>query len=162
MQEETADKCVAVVINGGKISEQILRDAVMQAMQTMETNRTGDGKEATYRGKVRIVDLAPEGGELASIEITDRNIRSFERYARKYGVAYALKKDRSRKPPRYIVFFRTKQASQMEEAFREYTARALDRGEKPSIMEAVRRAARQQTKHRERERTKQKSRSEAR
>lgn len=162
MQEEAADRCVAVVIGGGKISERILRDAVMQAMRTMETNKTRDGKEATYRGKVRVGDLAPEGGELASIEITDRNIRSFERHARKYGVAYALKKDRSRKPPRYIVFFRAKQASQMEAAFREYTAGTLDGEKKPSVLEALGKAARRRAKHRERERTKQKSRSEAR
>jgi hypothetical protein len=36
-----------------------------------------------------------ERGRAPNIEITDSNIRSFDRVARKYGVDYAVKKDRS-------------------------------------------------------------------
>lgn len=33
---------------------------------------------------------------MVNIEITDKNIKSFERYARKYGINYALKKTRAK------------------------------------------------------------------
>lgn len=41
---------------------------------------------------------------MSNIEVTDGNIKSFERVARKYGVDFALKKDVSSQPPRYLVF----------------------------------------------------------
>lgn len=43
---------------------------------------------------------------VSNIEITDSNIKSFERVARKYGVDFAVKKDRSVSPPKYLVFSR--------------------------------------------------------
>ena len=33
---------------------------------------------------------------MVNIEITNKNIKSFERYARKYGINYALKKTRAK------------------------------------------------------------------
>ena len=48
--------------------------------------------------------LKAEKKELSNIEITDKNIKSFEKYARKYEVDYCLKKDCSMEPPRYYVF----------------------------------------------------------
>ena len=49
--------------------------------------------------------LKEQNCELSNIEITDGNIKSFEKYCRKYNVDY-LKKDRSSEPPRYYVFFK--------------------------------------------------------
>ncbi len=161
MQEEVNEKCVMIVVNGGRISASILKDAIVLAMRNMETNLTRYGQQATYRGKVTVVDLAKNGNELSSIEITDKNIRSFERYARKYGVAYALKKDRSKEPPRYLVFFKAKDAAQMEAAFKEYTGYSLKKKERPSIIATMRSLMKEQTKHREREKTKQREKGES-
>ena len=43
---------------------------------------------------------------VSNIEINDPSIRDFERIARKYGVDYAVKKDRSTSPPKYLIFFK--------------------------------------------------------
>lgn len=43
---------------------------------------------------------------VSSIEVTDSNIKSFERVARKYNVDFAVKKDRTCEPPKYLVFSR--------------------------------------------------------
>ena len=42
---------------------------------------------------------------VSNIEITDPSIKEFEKIARKYGVDYAVKKDRSSSPPKYLIFF---------------------------------------------------------
>lgn len=47
-------------------------------------------------GKVTVKQLAKQNGGMTNIEITNKNIRSFERYARKYGINYALKKIRAK------------------------------------------------------------------
>jgi hypothetical protein len=40
------------------------------------------------------------------MEIAKTDLKGFERVTRKYGVDYAIRKDPSQDPPRYIVFFK--------------------------------------------------------
>ena len=49
--------------------------------------------------------LVGEGVGVSSIEVTDGNIKSFEWVARKYNVDFAVKKDKTTNPPKYVVFF---------------------------------------------------------
>ena len=46
------------------------------------------------------------------------NIKDFEGTAKKYGIDFALKKDISENPPRYLVFFKGRDADVMEAAFK--------------------------------------------
>ena len=57
---------------------------------------------------------------VSSIEVTDSNIKSFERVARKYNVDFAVKKDRGREPPKYLVFFKGRDADVLSQAFKEF------------------------------------------
>ncbi len=59
---------------------------------------------------------------------------SFDRVARKYGVDYAVKKDRSVSPPKYLVFFKARDADALTAAFTEFTAKTMDRVKKPSVL----------------------------
>lgn len=68
----------------------------------------GAEKETVYHGKQSMEKLKAHNQELSNIEVTDGNIRSFEKYARKYDIDYCLKKDRSAEPPKYYVFLRRK------------------------------------------------------
>ena len=73
-----------------------------------------------------------QGDGVQNIEITDKNIKSFERVARKYGVDFALKKDPAQ--GRYLVFFKARDSDALNAAFAEYTAKTLNREKgKPSI-----------------------------
>ena len=92
------------------------------------------------------------GAALSNIEITNKNIRSFEPIAKKYGLDYALKKDTSTKPPHYLVFFKGKDADVITMAFREYSEKILKQKEKPSIRKLLvnlKERAKQQNKQRE-------------
>lgn len=90
-----------------------------------------------------VLDVGGGNGQnqgVSNIEITDSNIKSFERVARKYGVDFAVKKDRSVSPPKYLVFFKGRDADALTAAFREYTAKEVKRAsqEKPSVLEQLR------------------------
>ena len=50
-------------------------------------------------------ELIGQNAGVSNIEITDKNIKSFEQVARKYGVDYALKKDTTGEKPKYLVFW---------------------------------------------------------
>ncbi len=131
MQEEINHKTITVYIRGAKVTAQTLKAALRAMLRAREKHRQNvqrrdaqyaqDDDVAISRGKRTLRDLQDEGSELSNIEITDENIKSFERYARKYGIDYALKKDKAADPPHYFVFFRARDVKTMEAAFKEYS-----------------------------------------
>ena len=71
--------------------------------------------------------LAGQNAGLSNIEITEKNIRCFTQTAKKYHVDFALKKDTASEQPRYLVFFKSRDADAITAAFQEFTARKLHR-----------------------------------
>jgi hypothetical protein len=61
-------------------------------------------------------------------------IRDFEKLAKKYGVDFAVRKDKSVDPPRFLVFVRSKDADALDAICKEHQARALTKNEKPSVL----------------------------
>ena len=127
MQDEVRDKSVALVIrvgkNGGKLTADLLKWAIRQYQR--QANEPQHGKQS-------VKSLVEQGGGVQNIEITDKNIKSFERVARKYGVDFALKNDPSQ--GKYLVFFKARDADALNAAFAEYTAKTLNRKRgKPSL-----------------------------
>ena len=61
----------------------------------------------------------------------------FKPCAKKYDIDFTLRKDRTTHPPRYIVIFKSKQADNLEQAFKEFTAKKLKQQERPSIRKTL-------------------------
>ena len=174
MQEEVDEKTLALIISGGKITVNIFREAVTKLLQKMEEQnriittelredvkvKKKEKKQARQMrpGKRSLRSMMREGSQLSNIEITDNNIRSFEKVARKYGITYSLKKDRSVDPPNYLVFFRAKDVDVMTAAFKEYTGVTLPRSRKASIRKRLEVAIERSAKHRAREKVRAKDR----
>ena len=131
MQDEVREKSVAFVIRvgktGGKLTASMLKYAIEQYLKQQRNPRAPHGKQS-------VKSLVRQGAGVQNIEITDKNIRSFQSVARKYGVDYALKKDTSSQPPRYLVFFKARDTDALTAAFREFSGKQLKRSKKPSIL----------------------------
>lgn len=131
MQDEVREKSVAFVIRvgktGGKLTASMLKYAMEQYLKQQRNPRAPHGKQS-------VKSLVRQGAGVQNIEITDKNIRSFQSVARKYGVDYALKKDTSSQPPRYLVFFKARDTDALTAAFREFSGKQLKRSKKPSIL----------------------------
>ena len=84
-----------------------------------------------------VKQLMKQNAGVSSIEITDSNIKAFESTAKKYGVDFALKKDATESPPRYLVFFKGRDADVLTAAFQEFSAKKLTQEQKPSIRKAL-------------------------
>ena len=125
MQEEVTGKAVAIIIDGAKISEQTLEKALKAFLEAQKNKGM-----KIHRGKQSLKQLAGQNAGLANIEITDKNIKAFTAVAKKYHVDFALKKDTTAEKPRYMVFFKSRDADAMTAAFHEFTNRKL---RKPSI-----------------------------
>lgn len=132
MQEEVEYRTVALVITTGKITGRVLKDALIKLMAEIKKSR--DSPPVIPHGKQTVKELIGQNAGVSNIEINDSNIKSFERVARKYGVDYALKKDLSGDKPKYLVFFKARDADALTAAFSEYTAKILKKDKKPSIL----------------------------
>lgn len=143
MQEQISDQIITLSVKAGTMTAQELAKALEKALAAMEKQvHTASQKRNTvkvYKGKQTVKQLIGQGAGVSNIEINDKNIGSFEPVARKYGIDYALKKDSSENPPKWLVFFKSRDADAMTAAFREFTAKTLKKqtAKKPSILQAL-------------------------
>ena len=159
MQDEVNTKVVAIAIKGGRITAEVLKKALAKFIEEIEKAEKQASQPKTYRGKQSIKHLVEQNAAISNIEVTDGNIKSFERTANKYGIDYALKKDTSEQPPRYLVFFKGRDVDVMTQAFKEFSARAVKKQERPSLREQLAQKREQsKAKHREKIKVKTKER----
>lgn len=172
MQDEVNEKTISLCVRGAKMTAELLKAAMRKYLAEMEKKKqqlrqplgASEKKRAPTQkqGKQTLKKLMQQGSELTNIQITDNNIKSFDRIARKYGIDYSLKRDSSVNPPRYLVFFKAKDVEVMNSAFKEYAGVSLKKTKKMSIRKKLQIAKERVAKHREREKTKQKNREESR
>lgn len=141
MQEEVEQRTVTLAINTTKMTANILKQAISKYLahrkeKKMEKARAGPVKPC---GKQSVKQLVGQNQGVSNIEITDRNIKDFERIARKYGVDFALKKDKTGEIPKYLVFFKSRDGDALTAAFKEYTAKTERKKEKSSVIQKLRR-----------------------
>ena len=134
MQDEVNEKVVAISIKATKLSAELLQKA-MKLLLTQMKKQTD--KAMQPHGKQTLRQLMKQNTGVSNIEITDENIKAFEQTAKKYGVDFALKKDATETPPRYLVFFKGRDADVLTAAFKEISARKLTQEQKPSNRKAL-------------------------
>ena len=164
MQDEVNEKTVSLCIRCGKVTANLLKAAMKKALTKRKKEKQKlqgqkqpkqDKEDKTYKGKQSMDKLMKQNVQLSNIEITDGNIKSFERVAKKYSIDFSLKKDVNADPPRYYVFFKARDADVMTAAFKEYTGQSLNKDKKPSVRKKLQQAiSKSLKKHRELEKTK--------
>ena len=156
MQEEITQKTLALCVEASKMTAQLLQQAMKKVLADMEKHK----KNPQLRhGKQTLRQLMKHNTGVSNIEITDQNIRAFSATAKKYGIDFALKKDTSGDIPRYLVFFKGRDADVITAAFREFSAKNLEKEKKPSIRKELEQAKQQaKAQHRQREKVKTKDR----
>ena len=150
MQEEIEQKTIALAVKTGKLTGQVLQAAMKKFLAVRQT-----AKSNPHQGRQSLRQLKKDGSALSNIEITDANIGLFKPCAKKYDIDFTLRKDRTTHPPRYIVIFKSKQADNLEQAFKEFTAKKLKQQERLSIRKALS-AMKQKTAARNRQQAKEK------
>ena len=141
MQEEVENRTLTLVISGTKFTGRLFKAAISKYMahrreKKLEKQRSRDFP-VTPKGKQTVKQLIGQNQGVSNIEINDPSIKDFERIARKYGVDYAVKKDRSASPPKYLIFFKARDADALTAAFTEYTDKKVKKAEKterPSVL----------------------------
>lgn len=96
------------------ICKQINED--FNKLKNAEKDLTGQLKKK----KIPMQKLKKAGGSLVNMKIDDDNIKSFDRFAKKYNVEYSLKKDKSTQPPTYHIFFKANDFDSINKAVGDY------------------------------------------
>ena len=126
MQEEVEQKTFNIVVSTTKLTARTILNAGKAAIQQQQAKMAG--------GKQSVRMLLRQNRGVSSVEIDKTNIKGFERYAKKYGIDYAIRKDTSEVPPRYLVFFKAPDAEAFHSAFKEYSASLLNKDKRPSVL----------------------------
>ena len=91
MQEEIEQKSFNLMISTTKLSARTVLRAVKAAIRLYQSKAS--------QGKQSVRTLLRQNRGVSSVEISKTGIRGLERYAKKYGIDYAIRKDTAEVPP---------------------------------------------------------------
>lgn len=135
MQEEIENRTVNLAISTTKLTARgIIRLAAKGLAYIKRKSREAALKNEKPDGRQTIQQLIGQNQGVTNIDISQTDLKGFEKYARKYGVDYAITKDKSVFPPKYLVFFKARDADAMTAAFNAYSAEVLAKSKRPSAL----------------------------
>lgn len=136
MQEEIENRAVNLAISTTKLTARSILRLALKGLAYLRHRSRESGLEKPI-GKQTIQQLIGQNQGVTNIDISKTDLRGFEKYARKYGVDYAITKDKSALPPKYLVFFKARDADAMTAAFNAYSAEILARDKHPSVLKTL-------------------------
>ena len=136
MQEEVENRTVNLMISTSKLTGRTLVAATCKYAQHRARAKSGKAAEDSH-GRMRVEQLIRKDQGAQQIDIARSGIKDFERVLNKYGVDYAIRKDVSQEPPRFMVFFKAKDADVLTAAFKEYSVKLSQKEKRPSVLKAL-------------------------
>ena len=139
MQEDVENRTLTLAINGTKFTGRMLKAAIGKYMahrREVKQQKNRDGP-VVHHGKQSVKQLVGQGQGVDSIELTDPSTREFDRIARKYGVDYAIKRDRTSDPPKFLIFFKGRDNDAITAAFQEYAGKKVRKASRPSVLQKL-------------------------
>lgn len=138
MQEEVENRTVNLAISTTKLTARsIVRLGLKGIAYIKRKSQEAAMKNEKPTGKQTIQELIGQNQGVTNIDISKTDLKGFEKYARKYGVDYAITKDKSVLPPKYLVFFKARDADAMTAAFNAYSAEILAKNKRPSVLKTL-------------------------
>lgn len=135
MQEEIENRTVNLAISTTKLTARgIIRLAAKGLAYIKRKSREAALKNEKPDGRQTIQQLIGQNQGVTNIDISQTDLKGFEKYAHQYGVDYAITKDKSVFPPKYLVFFKARDADAMTAAFNAYSAEVLAKSKRPSAL----------------------------
>ena len=132
MQEEIENKAVNLVICTTKLTAKTIINAynAWKRQQEIKSHQNPKGKQS-------LKELIGQNQGVTNIDISKTDLKGFRSIARKYGIDYAITKNKSTDPPQYMVFFKTKDADALTAAFKEFETQKENEQDKPSVIKKL-------------------------
>lgn len=133
MQEEIEKKTLNLAVSMTRLS---VRTA-LKAIKLFISKGSGYVRKKRSTGKQSVKQLLKNPSSITSIDVLATDLRDMKRLGRKYGVDFAIKKDRSSYPAKYILFFRANSKEAMASLYKEMYELKLSKNSRPSIMDKL-------------------------
>lgn len=138
MNEEVSDKTVNLAVQVVKLSlgkiVGALREWKVQHKNNKRTRKAAKqqakANKLSKKGKQTVKELIGQGQGASSLPIGDTGLKDFKKIANKYGVDFAIVKDKTGKNPKYTVFFKAKDADAITAVLKEYSAKQVKKQKK--------------------------------
>lgn len=135
MQEEVENRTINLAISTTKLTGRSIISGLRKYMQHRERVKAQKGRKPL--GKQTVKQLLGQNQGATNTEIDKSGLKDFERLTKKYGVDYAVRKDKSVDPPRYLVFVRAKDADVLDAICKEHMAQSMNKDKRPSVLKQL-------------------------
>jgi hypothetical protein len=132
MQEEVEQKTINLAVTVTKFSWRVITGAVRSFINYRRHKQMMGPKR--YRGKQTVKQLLSQDQGATSMLVGDEGIKDFQRIAKRYGVDFAITKDKSVDPPKYTVFFKAKDMDALEAVMNEFEQVKAFKKDRPSVL----------------------------
>ncbi len=140
MQEEVENRTVQFAIRTAKLSLEMMlkgmktwHNLYQRMKQQKQYKKLYQKKDDHVHGKQSVKELIGQGDGVKSVPVTDEGIREFKKIAGKYGVDFAIVKDKQAENPQYTVFFKAKDEDAILSILRDYAAKRMKGKNKPEV-----------------------------
>lgn len=133
--EQVAKESIRFAVTTTKVTVRFLIKALITMHRLMK-----QGKDKTGKGKQTVKQLIKQGQGASSLEISGESLWNFKRIANRYGVDFAIVKDKTSETPRYTVFFKAKDADAITAVLKEYADKLVKKNqvvERPSVLQKL-------------------------
>ena len=141
VDREIANKSVNIAIKMLKPELDQLMKGLREAVQApvKAAGKAAVNKIHPTTGKQSVKTLIRQGQGVSSIPLADEGMKDFQKIAKKYGVDFAVVKDREKSPPVYTVFFKAKDTDAITRILQDYSAKQVKKPsvEKTSVLEKL-------------------------
>jgi len=138
MQDEVSEKTINVAVRVGKLAGGEIKKALEKLITDLNENKSktpAAGKAPKVEhGKRTLKQLSKQNDGLASVELTNPELRLLHKSMKKHNVDFATVKDGKGK---YTLFFKGKDVDSVTHAIKKYTQKLMRRGKGSSIGAAL-------------------------
>ena len=136
MQEEVENRTVNLAITTTQLSWRTVVTGIRMYLNHREKAKMQKAEKGIH-GKQSVKDLIGQNQGVSRMPIGDASIRDFEREARKYGVDFAVTKDKTADPPQYTVFFKARDADALQHIADGLMAKQMNAEKKQSLLQQL-------------------------
>ena len=144
MQEEVEHKTVNLAVRSSKVTAQVLYKGLKAFIdhQKRKAAMKAAEKDEPIKGEQSVKELVGQGQGVSSMPIDDDGVKDFKKICNKYGVDFAVVKDKTVDPPQFTVFFKAKDADAITQVLKEYSAKQMKKKQKaetkkPSVLDKL-------------------------
>lgn len=140
VNEDVAEKTIRLAISTTKLTGRTLARGLEKFLRHYQHKKDMKAtKDDRIQGKQTIKQLIGQNQGVSSLPVGETGLKDFERIAKKYGVDFAIVKDKTVTPTKYMVFFKARDADAIAQVLAEYTAKQMKKQSqnRPSLLKAL-------------------------